>query len=585
MSKIRILPKNLVNQIAAGEIIERPFSIIKELVENSIDAAASKIEITIKAGGKSFISIVDNGEGMTKEDLAVCLKPHSTSKLKGDDLFNISTLGFRGEALASIASVSRMTISSKYRGASSGFQIICKNGLEENISSNSIVEGTAIHVSDLFNSVPARLNFLKSDASESGHCYKCLKQIAIANPHIAFKLDNNNKTVFSYHSSGKTHEQYLENRILQILGQDFLDNSIVVENSNPMFRMYGRIAVPTYSKHNTEDQYVVINGRALRDKMLMAAIKFAYSDILFSGKYPCYAIFIEIKNSEIDVNVSPTKSDIRFKDYNFVRHIIVNTLKSALNNKIEQKTSSTLATSLLHSHRQQNYLNTPLKNLDMHLFAHNDHSTSNNNSILMDEEDHHYQEDTPLGFAKAQVHKNWIIAQNSDGIIIVDQHAAHERVVQESLKKNYANTTVVKQILLTPEIITLQEDDLHIIQMYKDKISLLGINFDTFGENVIVVKEIPSILGNINPKELVLSIISDLKKVAHVTNFHNLLNQIISTIACHSSIRYGRIMNVREMNDLLRTMEKTENYAQCSHGRPTYINIKMKDIEKLFSKT
>lgn len=609
MDKIKILPINLVNQIAAGEVVERPHSIIKELVENSIDAGATSIEIKIKNGGKTFISVGDNGYGISKNDLALCLKPHATSKLNEGNLSNILTLGFRGEALPSIASVSKITIHSRERDSKQGYQVYASNGIEEDISPSSIPLGTLIQVTDLFYCIPARLHFLRTDGVETTHCYKTFKQIALANPEVSFKFENNDKIAFSYPAVGLDKFEMLKNRVLQILGTSFIENSIYLDEQNPMLRLYGFIGIPTFSKNTQEDQYIVVNNRSLKDRTISGLIKFAYSEVLFSGKQPCYSLFIDINPQEIDVNVSPTKSDIRFKDLNFIRHIMISSIKTKLGLKETQKTNNSLGEQLLNTSSGKNSsytVYTPsyqseysksAKQMDISLFKPQNYastptlSVSDNVSEYAKNVDYtdnleqtEQNEDFPLGFAKAQFHKNWILAQNKDGLILVDQHAAHERVTQEIIKEQYSLKAIPQQLILTTEILKIDSHSMEIINIYKEQIESLGISFDIFGSDALLIKAIPSIVKNSNPKNLILDIISDFKELQSPENFNKKINNIISTIACHSSIRSGRIMNSHEMNDLLRIMEKTPNYAQCSHGRPTYISISLKDIEKMFSR-
>jgi DNA mismatch repair protein MutL len=609
MDKIKILPINLVNQIAAGEVVERPHSIIKELVENSIDAGATSIEIKIKNGGKTFISVGDNGYGISKNDLALCLKPHATSKLNEGNLSNIVTLGFRGEALPSIASVSKINIHSREHGSNQSYQVYASNGIEEDIRPSSIPLGTLIQVSDLFYCVPARLNFLRTDGVETTYCYKTFKQIALANPEVSFKFENNDKVAFSYPAIGLDKFERLKNRALQILGTSFIENSIYLDEQNPMLRLYGFIGIPTLSKNTKEDQYIVVNNRSLKDRTISGLIKFAYSEVLFSGKQPCYSLFIDINPQEIDVNVSPTKSDIRFKDLNFIRHIMISSIKTKLGLKETQKTNNSLGEQLLNVSSDKNSPSTgshiryqagsskSTKQMDISLFKPQNYastptlSVSDNVSEYAKNVDYtdnleqtEQNEDFPLGFAKAQFHKNWILAQNKDGLILVDQHAAHERVTQEIIKEQYSLKAIPQQLILTTEILKIDSHSMEIINIYKEQIESLGISFDIFGSDALLIKAIPSIVKNSNPKNLILDIISDFEELQSPENFNKKINNIISTIACHSSIRSGRIMNSHEMNDLLRIMEKTPNYAQCSHGRPTYISISLKDIEKMFSR-
>ncbi|MDR0484641.1 MAG: DNA mismatch repair endonuclease MutL [Alphaproteobacteria bacterium] len=596
-SKIKVLPIHLVNQIAAGEVIERPASIIKELVENSVDAGSTAITVKIQNGGKTFISILDNGSGIDKDDLVLCLKPHATSKLNKDNFNYITTLGFRGEALASIASVSRITIASKEATSEIGYEISANAGNISDVSKSNVPQGTLIQVSDLFYSIPARLGFLRTDGVETTYCYKIFKQLALASPNVSFKLENNDKVVFNYIVKGNTKVEQLRNRAEQILGSTFAENSLFIDEKNPMLKLYGFVGIPTYSKNNQDEQYLILNGRPLKDKTISGIIKFAYSEVLFSGKHPAYALFIDINPSSVDVNVSPTKSEVRFKDVGFIRHLILSSIKTALGLSSTQKTNSTLGSQLFN---RNNYSN---KNLDLNIFQ----PQKPTGSLQVKESESSYlpevkpiineaQEDTkepqqetpsdfPLGFAKAQFHKNWIVAQNKDGLILVDQHAAHERITQEIIKEQYFSKNIPQQLLLHGELLKLDPLQMEVVDIYQEQIRSLGISFDIFGKDSIVIKGLPSILKNPNPVDLMLDIIADFKELETPQSFNKKLNDIISTIACHSSIRSGRIMNVAEMDDLLRTMEKTPNYAQCSHGRPTYIHISLADIEKLFSRS
>ncbi|MDR2007743.1 MAG: DNA mismatch repair endonuclease MutL [Alphaproteobacteria bacterium] len=582
-AKIKILSAHLVNQIAAGEVVERPASIIKEMVENSVDAGATSITVQIQNGGKTFIAITDNGSGIYKDDLLLCLKPHATSKLHEENLNNITTLGFRGEALASIASVSRIKIASRESTAEIGYEISADAGAQSDIIKSNIPQGTIIQVSDLFYAIPARLSFLRSDSVETTYCYKIFKQLALANPNVSFKLENNGRVAFNYPA---TKTEPLRNRVEQILGNDFIENSLPISEQNPMLRLYGFIGIPTYSKNNMEDQFLVVNTRPLKDKTLSGIIKFAYSDVLFSGKHPAYALFMDINPREVDVNVSPTKSEVRFKDINFIRHLLLSSIKMTLGLSNTQKTNSTFGGQLLNNRIQA-------KPLDLSMFSPQTESlqVKEKESVYIAPTVEQKQEETieetqefPLGFAKAQFHKNWILAQNADGLILVDQHAAHERITQEAIKQQYFNKNIPQQLLLHGELLKLDHLQMEIINIYAQQITDLGFSFDVFGRDSILIKGIPSILKNPNPKQLLLDIIADFSTLETPQSFNQKINDIISTIACHSSIRSGRTMNLQEMNDLLRAMESTPNYAQCSHGRPTYIAISLNDIEKLFGR-
>ena len=510
---IRQLSVNLINQIAAGEVIERPASIIKELVENAIDAGANNINVSIEQGGKSSIIIADDGVGMILDDLKMCLMPHATSKLNQENLNAINTLGFRGEALPSIASISKIKIASKHKNGNVGHEINAYNGVIQDIKPSSIKLGTIVHVSDVFFSVPARLKFLRSDQVESSYCYSLFKRIAISNPQITFTLSNNGKEVFNFTAS-KDSNISLKNRVKQILGEDFINNSLLINQQGDGFLLSGFISLPTYHKNHTNDQYMIVNNRVLKDKNLASIIRVAYGDSLVYGKNPSYVLFLNVPNEEIDVNVNPTKTEVRFKDAGFVRHFLLSSIKALLSDKNNQNVDSNLSNKILNTatfgsnfdYKNPIQTNFKLKE-DIDYF--NEMKVSNifipQSSNLQNLQTHqNYQEEEHiLGFAKAQYHSNWIVSQVKDGLVIVDQHASHERITHQELKKQYEAKKVTTQLLLVQDLIELKKDEINILEIYKESIQKLGILFDFFGESVILVKELPSILGNANAKLLI----------------------------------------------------------------------------------
>ncbi len=587
VDSIKRLPTNLVNQIAAGEVIERPASIIKELLENAIDAGAKNIDVILQSGGKNLIIVKDDGKGMSKADLALCLQAHTTSKLMEENLSNIKTLGFRGEALASITSIAKILVSSIEKSSPSGYEIYGENGVITDVKPSSIKLGTTIKVSDLFFSVPARLKFLRTDQVEANYCYAVIKRLALANPSVSIKVEHNDKQAFNFYAG----KEGLKDRCKQILGANFVENSIFIQSENPKFNLHGFISLPTFHKNHANDQYFMVNGRSLKDKFLGSLVKIAYDNALVYGKYPSYALFLNIPEEEIDVNVNPTKSEVRFKDVSFIRHLIISTLKEKIGAQGIQNTSNTIADNLLRVSLNKN-------------FSSNSFSPTQSNFVLKENNEYfknmQLEEteqsspiafepdngiDYPLGYAKAQYLQNWIVAETKEGLIVVDQHAAHERITQEKLKAQYENKSVVKQMLLVPELLDLSTDDINILEIYQTNLFDLGISFDFFGKNVVLVKEVPAILGNPNCKLLMKEIIEDFKALESPQSFHKKINDITAKIACHGSIRSGRLMNIKEMNDLLREMEKTKNYAQCIHGRPTFIKISLKDLERFFGRS
>jgi DNA mismatch repair protein MutL len=617
MNKIKILPQNLINQIAAGEVIERPASIIKELVENSLDAEAKNIEISFNNGGKSLINIKDDGLGMSKDDLALCMQIHATSKLTNQNLSNINTLGFRGEALASICAVAKIQIASFDILQDKGFSINGANANISNIELNSINKGTIINVLDLFFFTPARLKFLKSENAETLQCYKTIKKLALANVNCGFKVFNNSKLAFFYPQTNPNSQQAYTLRAEQIMGKGFIQNSIFIEDSNPLFSIKGFLANSTFHSNTSEEQYIIINNRVIKDKNLSYAVKQAYSDILANYKHPIYVLWIDIDPNEIDVNVNPSKTEVRFKDIALVRHIIYNLVKKTLSLPQNQINNNVLANKLLNSGAENtkksnfnkvNYASTDYNKLtsnnknsisfaetkstfNYNLPKHNNFnqlSSTNNhlNSSYKEDNIQHslLEEDSVLGFAKAQLHKNWIISQTKNGFIIIDQHAAHERITQEKLLNQFLNNSVITQKLLFTEDIELDSEQITILIEYEDKINLLGVYFN-IKNKIVNITELPAIISSNNPKAILLDIINNLKATEEVNLWNERLKLVINKIACHYSVRSGKVLNEAEMNFLIKEMLQTPNYGKCSHGRPTFIEFSLKDLEKFFGRS
>ncbi|UQY80625.1 DNA mismatch repair protein MutL [Candidatus Hepatincola sp. Av] len=568
-------------------------------MENAIDAESTSIEVSINNGGKTYIAVTDNGVGMNAQDLSLCLKPHATSKIIDNNLTELPFLGFRGEALASIASVAQITIASKHASEEYGNFIAAQVGIAQDIVPNAIQIGTKIQITDLFSAIPARLKFLRTDSVEASYCFRVFKKLALSNHRCNFKLIHNNKTIFTYNAINDSPIKQLQHRIAEVLGKDFIQNSLYINEQNPMLKLYGFISVPTFHSNKNDNAYFIINNRHINTSFLSTIVKVAYADVLFSMKYPRYILFMDINPQEIDVNVNPTKSEVRFKDIGFIRHYLISTIKKYLQNTKNQKTNSTLGQKLVDSsikiNTSNSYNNTLWQQaLSNHVTPTNATpilATNNTNNhkqttlTLNDVQGNLVTESTqPLGYAKAQVHQNWIIAQNHNGLVIIDQHAAHERIVQEELKTKYTTNSVSTQLLLTPEIIELPTEDYNLLTEFHTPIKALGIHFEKFGKNLILINAIPAILGNIPIKPLIKDLIYDLKHLGHHQTFDEKINHIIATMACHNSIRSGRVMNKKEMNDLLRTLEATNNYAQCSHGRPTFVNISLQELEKLFNR-
>ena len=580
MNKIKVLPNDLINKIAAGEVVERPMSVVKELVENSIDARASKIDIFISNGGKSEIKVVDNGMGIEKNDLELSVQRHATSKLSFNNLEEISTLGFRGEALPSIASVSDFNIQSNNTTDQDGVMIEISSGKIKNIKPVKKAKGTSVTVRNLFFSTPARLKFLKSDNFESLLIKDFVKKIAICNFEIEFNLTINKKKILKTSTnSQKDLKKKFEFRIKEVLGVEFVENSVDFIYNNKNVKFFGLIGLPTFNYPNTKNQFIFINNRVISDKSLNQIFKVGFRDFISHDRFPQFVVFIDCPKNEVDINVHPAKNEVRFKDLNMIKSLIISNLKKKIlevGHKSSLTNSSDAVKIFTKQPINQNLILKEENNLaDHNNLRNNDTAGSNLENNL---------EQYPLGFAKSQFHKNYIISQTQDGIVIVDQHAAHERIVYEHLKDNFYKKSIKKQILLLPEIIEL---DKIIIDNLKEKLSLIetfGLKIEMFGKNSLIIREVPVILSNCNLKKLALDVIEEVLELDNSLEVENQINKVYSRIACHGSIRSGREMQIDEMNDLLRKMEITPHSGQCNHGRPTYIELNIDEIEKLFGR-
>jgi DNA mismatch repair protein MutL len=590
--RIRHLPETLVNQIAAGEVIERPAAAVKELVENAIDAQATKIEIEIRDGGKSLIRVSDNGIGMTREELTACLDRHATSKLPGNDLGNIVTLGFRGEALPSIGAVSRLAIATRARDVlGEAWQITVEGGNRGDPVPSPHPEGTRIDVRDLFYATPARLKFLKGDQAEFTAVKDTIIRLAMAFPAIEFRLINNG--VQSLHAAPAADHHA---RIAILLGRDFGENSLRVTAERANIRLTGYAGLPTYNRGTSQFQYLFVNGRPVRDKLMTAAVRVAYMDVLSRDRHAVAALFLDCNADDVDINVHPAKAEVRFRDAAMVRGLMIGALKHALHEGARQ-TASTIGSATLSAIRpvyqyQTQYMGTshtgtPGLNervIDFYQPLAPIAPSARAEAVpLADEQDNH---DYPLGAARAQIHENYIIAQTPDGLVIVDQHAAHERLVYERFKEQAETGGILKQGLLVPEIITLEETQAAALLEQKDMLSTLGLEIEPFGRDAIAVRTAPALLsGRANVQTLIRDLCDELTENGTASKLEARLNALLSTMACHGSVRSGRRMNANEMNALLRDMEQTPNSGQCNHGRPTSIKLTLKDIERLFGRT
>lgn len=616
---IRVLPSNLVNQIAAGEVIERPASVIKELVENAIDAGATKVEVMLEGGGKNLITVTDNGKGISPEELTLAVERHATSKLPDNDLFNINFLGFRGEALPSIASVAKMTISSRQKGSDSGWQISVNGGDKGEVKPAAVALGTKIEVRDLFYTTPARLKFMKSDSSETAQCVDMLQRIALANPQISFYLESDGKKKVALNACQGELFDCRQRRVADVLGGEFEENSVGIDAHNDFCKISGFIGVPTYNKANSLSEFLFVNNRPVRDKLILGAIKGAYQDMMTSGRYPVCAVFIEVEPMYVDVNVHPTKAEVRFYDNGAIRGLLVGSIRHALSfggqksvetgglEHLLERTIEGEETDLAPLHSPQpakNYmLREPAAGFAATPFNHV-HSFSGGRgkstastmsipaleskfSVRVAEEPtaETLEEVGELGLAKAQFHNTYIISQTEDSIVIIDQHAAHERITMERMKQSMAkHEQVPAQMLLLPEVVDLSLPEKENILEYAPQLAQLGLRLEEFGTSAVLVREIPALLGETDVKKLIKDMAAEISEWGGEYALSDKIHHICATIACHGSVRAGRQLNIEEMNRLLRDMEKTEHSGQCNHGRPTYVKIKLADIEKLFER-
>jgi len=591
---IRYLPDHLVNQIAAGEVIERPAAAVKELVENSIDAGATMIEIDLREGGKTLIAVRDNGNGMIRDDLIAALDRHATSKLPSDDLLDIHFLGFRGEALPSIASVSRMKIATRSRTSGDSWEITAEDGQKSEIMPPTQGEGTSIEVRDLFYSTPARLKFLKTTNAEYAAVKDCVQRLAMTRPEIAFRLTHNGVQVFHYPVLSADKAEQFDNRLKNVMGADFLHNSLVMNAERQGVLLRGRIGLPTYNAGTSMEQYLFVNGRSVKDKFMLGAVRAAYRDVLARDRYPIIALFLDLSSEEVDVNVHPAKAEVRYRDNALIRGLIVSSIRHSLHQAAPSGNSVLGHQTIAHFSSQpvraaytssySTYGNLAENVAPLYQSAPQS-SMPLPPSARMETLPEEAEENFPLGSARAQIHENYIISQTDDGMILIDQHAAHERLVYERFKEQLTAQGIEKQGLLTPEILSFSDSDIGFLMAEAPALSKLGLEIESFGREAIAVRAIPAILsGRIDVDALLSDILGELKDKEGSSLLEEKINALLSTMACHGSVRSGRRLTLTEMNALLRKMEETPLSSQCNHGRPTFIRLSLKHIEKLFAR-
>ena len=577
--RIRKLPEGTINRIAAGEVIERPASVVKELVENAIDADANQVEVVFRGGGKSLIRVTDNGYGMAPDEIELALERHATSKLADDELIRINTLGFRGEALPSIASVSRMSLTSRTRGQVDAYSLQVEAGQKSEITPARLSEGTEIEIRDLFYATPARLKFLKTDRSETTEALDVLRRLSLAHPAIGFVFVTEEKRWLD----APTKESR-EDRIKRILGAEFFANAVAIDHANEDIRIEGYASLPTFARGQSTMQFAFVNGRPVRDKLILGAIRGAYTDVLPPGRYPAVALFITCAADRVDVNVHPAKTELRFRDSGFVRGLIVSAIRRAIAGTIAKAdTSKSFTTaqafrpgfSNTYNQYTDGFAEQTQANFEMQMPP----------QAIASEDLSETQKYYPLGVARAQVHNTYIVSQTADGFILVDQHAAHERIVYERLKRERAGQGIITQPLLVPQVVDLDSGAVATIASVEELLAKAGLVTEPFGQSAVLVREVPAALSNANIASILNNLADDVRELESITTIDERVNHILATMACHHSVRAGRVLRVEEMNALLREMEITPNSGQCNHGRPTFIELKLVDIERLFGRS
>ena len=603
-ASIQPLEESAINRIAAGEVVERPASAVKELVENAIDAGATRIDIAIADGGKTLIRVADDGCGIPPEELPLAVARHATSKIDGSDLLNIHSFGFRGEALASLGAVGRLTLTSRTDGTD-GAELSVTGGKVAAVKPAALSKGTVVSLRNLFYATPARLKFLRSDRAEMQAISDAVKRLAMAEPSVGFTLrdvsgDAEGRVTFRADAVSGDLFDALRGRLGQVMGRDFIENAVAVDAERDGFRLTGYAGLPTYSRGAAVAQFLFVNGRPVRDKLLIGALRGAYADFLSRDRHPAVALFVDCDPHKVDVNVHPAKSEVRFREPGIVRGLIVSALRHALA-EAGHRASTTVAGATLGAMRPEPQGQPPrIYQMDRPSFAAKqmayqaqspgfaEMAQSYSGRVVEEvstETDETPAAPLPLGAARGQVHENYIIAQTEDGIVIVDQHAAHERLVYEKLKAQMAENGVAAQALLIPDVVEMSDSDAARLSDLSVVLAKMGLTIEPFGKGAVVVRETPAILGEVNAQALLRDILDELDDRGEARAVQDRIEAILSRVACHGSIRSGRRMRAEEMNALLREMEATPYSGQCNHGRPTYVELKLADIERLFGRT
>ena len=571
---IRRLSETIVNRIAAGEVIERPASVVKELVENALDAQASRIEIIFRDGGRTLIRVADDGTGIESHELSLAVERHATSKLAGDDLVRITSLGFRGEALPSIGSVSRMTITSRARGANAAYAVSLEGGTLSGMRPAALALGTVVEVRDLFFAVPARLKFLRSERAETSEALDVVRRLAIAHPAVAFSFTTADRQLLDLSAAS------LRQRLPELVGGDFLPNAVGFSGKRESYAISGLAGLPTFHRAHGNMQFFIVNNRPVRDKLLLGALRGAYADLMTRGRFPVAVLAVDCPPELVDVNVHPSKAEVRFRDPALLRSLIVVTIRDVLSTG-SRATATTLgditasslrpAGPMMRSQRAMAF--EAQRPAAVHGFAEDPLAP-----IAPDDAE------PPLGLARGQLHDTYIISETAEGLVIIDQHAAHERIVYEQMKEQLAKAAVPTQPLLIPEVVDLDPVSAASLEAESELLKRLGLLVEPFGTGAVILREVPAVLSGGDYAALIRGVAGDLSEMPADESLEQRVFRVLATMACHHSVRAGRRLKIEEMNALLRDMEKTLNAGQCNHGRPTHVELKLNDIERLFQR-
>jgi DNA mismatch repair protein MutL len=606
MARIQLLSQRLTNQIAAGEVVERPASVIKELLENSLDAGSDRIDIEIEQGGIKLIRIRDNGQGIDKEDLPLALSRHATSKITElEDLEHVASLGFRGEALASIASVSRLSLISRTPEASEAWKVETEGiDMDSKLTPAAHPVGTNVEVRDLFFNTPARRKFLRTEKTEYKRIDDIVKQLALSHFNTTLSLQHNQRQIHKFEKASSPQEQ--QRRVSQICGPAFIENSVSIDIEQNGMKLWGWVSLPTFSRSQADMQYFYVNGRTIRDKVVSHAIKQAYRDVLFHGRHPVFVLFLELDPAEVDVNVHPTKHEVRFRESRSVHNFLFSVLHKALaavrpEDHFQDANHDIYSSQVIENNSTQSTINFSNYNSSNSSFNNSSYENSSRSRSFVNQIENqlagydafrNISETTPLpesngdipplGFAIAQLHGIYILAQNTLGLVIVDMHAAHERITYEHMKIASSNEGIKVQPLLVPISIAVSEKEADLAEEHNNYLQSLGMEIERLGPESISLRQVPTILANANVEQLLRDVLSDISDHGSSDRLEAHRDEILSTMACHGSVRANRQLTIAEMNALLRDMEHTERSGQCNHGRPTWVQQNLTDLDKLF---